>query len=163
MDVEAGPLGQPGTNFGVLVGAVVVDDQVDVEILRDGLLDLAEEAEELLVPLARPALGQHLPRGHVQGSEQGGGAMADEVVRDPPPRSPGPWAAAAASGPGLGSASSRQRRAPSPCRADSGMGRRCRGPSQQRRDPSTTCSRKASAQRWCFCQCGCTEKVCSQR
>jgi hypothetical protein len=44
VDVEAGALGQPGTNFGVLVGAVVVDDQVDVEILRDGLLDLAEEA-----------------------------------------------------------------------------------------------------------------------
>ena len=83
MDVEAGPLGQPGTNFGVLVGAVVVDDQVDVEILRDGLLDLAEEAEELLVPVARPALGQHLPRGNVQSSEQGGGAMADVVVRDP--------------------------------------------------------------------------------
>jgi len=63
--VEAGPLGQPRTNFGVFVGAVVVDDQVDVEILLDGLLDLAEEAEELLVPVARPALGQHLPSGHV--------------------------------------------------------------------------------------------------
>ena len=45
----------------MLVGAVVVDDQVDVEILRDGLPDLAEEAEELLVPVARLALGQHLP------------------------------------------------------------------------------------------------------
>ena len=29
MDVEAGPLGQPGTNLGVLVGAVVVDNQVE--------------------------------------------------------------------------------------------------------------------------------------
>ncbi len=83
VDVEAGPLGQPGTNFGVLVGAVVVDDQVGVKILRDGLLDLAEEAEELMVPVAKPALGQHLPRGHVQGSEQGSGALADVVVRDP--------------------------------------------------------------------------------
>lgn len=55
MDVEAGLLGQPDTNFGVLVVAVVVDDQVDVEILRDGLLDLAEEAEELLVPTSRAA------------------------------------------------------------------------------------------------------------
>lgn len=48
-------MGQPDTNFGVLVVAVVVDDQVDVEILRDGLLDLAEEAEELLVPTSRAA------------------------------------------------------------------------------------------------------------
>jgi hypothetical protein len=82
VDVEAGPLGQPGTNFDVLVGAVVVDDQVDVEILRDGLLDLAEEAEELLVPVARPALGQHLPRGHVERREQGCGAVTDGVVGD---------------------------------------------------------------------------------
>jgi hypothetical protein len=28
---------------------------------------------------------------------------------------------------------------------------------------STACSRQASAERWCFCRCGCTEKVCSQR
>jgi hypothetical protein len=92
VDVEAGPLGQPGTNFDVLVGAVVVDDQVDVEILRDGLLDLAEEAEELLVPVARPALGQHLPRGHVERREQGCGAVTDGVVGDALdlPQTPGP-------------------------------------------------------------------------
>jgi hypothetical protein len=83
VNVEARPLGQPGTNLGVLVGAVVVGDQVDAKILWDGLLDLAEEAQELLVPVARAALGQHLPRGHVQGSEQGGGAMTDAVMRAP--------------------------------------------------------------------------------
>ncbi len=83
MDVEARPLRLPGTNLGVLVGAVVVDDQVDDEILRAGLLDLAEEAQELLVLVARPALGHRLPCGHVEGSEQGGVAMADVVVRDP--------------------------------------------------------------------------------
>lgn len=66
----------------MLVGAVVIHDQMDVEILRDGLLDLAEEAQEFLVPVARLALGDHLASGHVQGSEQGGGAMADVVMGD---------------------------------------------------------------------------------
>jgi hypothetical protein len=63
------------------VGAVVVDDQVNVQVLRHELLDLPEEAQELLVPVARPALGEHLAGGHVQGGEQGGGAVADVVMR----------------------------------------------------------------------------------
>jgi hypothetical protein len=36
----------------VLVGAGVVHDQVHVQILRNRLLDLAQEAQELLVPAA---------------------------------------------------------------------------------------------------------------
>jgi len=35
VDMEAGPLRQPGTGLGVLVGADVVHDQVDVVILGD--------------------------------------------------------------------------------------------------------------------------------
>ncbi len=68
----------------MLVGAVVVHDQVDVQILWHRLLDLPEEAQELLVPVARHALGEHLAGGHVQGGEQGGGAVADVVVRHTP-------------------------------------------------------------------------------
>ncbi len=79
--MEAGPLRQPGADLGVLVGAVVVDDQVDIQFFWDGLLDLAQEAQELLVPVARSALGHHLPGGHVQRSKQGGGAVADVVMR----------------------------------------------------------------------------------
>ncbi len=81
MHVEAGPLRQPGPDLGVLVGAVVVDDQVDIEVLGDGLLDLAEESQELLVPVAGPALGQNLTGGNVQGGEQSGGAVTDVVSR----------------------------------------------------------------------------------
>jgi len=80
--VEARPLRQPRPHLCVLVGAVVVDDQVVIQILRDGLLDLAKEAQGLLVPVTRFALGEHLASGHIQSSEQGGGAVADEVVRD---------------------------------------------------------------------------------
>jgi hypothetical protein len=75
--MEARPLGQPGPDLGVLVGAGVVHDQVDVQILGNRLLDLAQEAQKFLVPVAWPALGQHLSGGHVQGSEQGGGAVAE--------------------------------------------------------------------------------------
>jgi len=66
----------------VLVGAVVVHDQVNVQVLRHRLLDLAQEAQELLVPVARSALGHHLTSGQVQGGKQGGGAVTDGVVGD---------------------------------------------------------------------------------
>ena len=66
----------------MLVGAGVVHDQVDIKVLGDRLLDLAQEAQEFLVPVAGPALCQHLSGGHVQGSEQSGGAVADVVMRD---------------------------------------------------------------------------------
>ncbi len=80
--MEAGPLRQPGPYLGVLVGALVVHNQVDMNVLGDELLDLAQEAQELLVPVAGPALGQNLTGGDVQSGEQGGGAVADVVVGD---------------------------------------------------------------------------------
>ena len=82
MHVEAGPLCQPGPDLGVLVGAVVVHHQMDVQIFRDGHLDLAQEAQELLVPVAGLALGDHLAGGDVQSGEEGGGAVPDVVVGD---------------------------------------------------------------------------------
>ena len=39
MDVEPWQLRQPRADFGVLVSAVVVDDQVHVELGRDLLVD----------------------------------------------------------------------------------------------------------------------------
>jgi len=78
--MEAGPLGQPGPDLGVLVGTVVVHHQMDVQVLGQGLLDLAQKAQELLVAVAGLALVDHLPCGHFQGGEQGGGAVADVVM-----------------------------------------------------------------------------------
>jgi hypothetical protein len=54
---------------------------MDVRVLGPGLLDLTQEPQELLVPLAGFALGDHLPCGHVQGGEQGVGAVANVVMR----------------------------------------------------------------------------------
>ena len=48
---ESWPLLQPSLHFDVLVRAVVVDDQVQIERLACLLVDLSQEAEELLVPM----------------------------------------------------------------------------------------------------------------
>jgi hypothetical protein len=45
------------SDLGVLVGGAVVDDEMDVELGRPVGLDVAQEGEELLVPMARFALG----------------------------------------------------------------------------------------------------------
>ena len=69
VDVESGPRGQPEAYFGVLVGGVVVDDEMHVERCRDGLVDALYEAEKLLMPVAWFALGQHGSGGNVECGE----------------------------------------------------------------------------------------------
>jgi len=79
----ARPPGQPGRDLGMLVRAVVVDDEMDIEGVGHAGLNVAQEGEELLVAVARVALGQDFAGGDVQGGEQGGGAVPDIVVGDP--------------------------------------------------------------------------------
>jgi hypothetical protein len=55
VDVDAGVLGQPGFDLGVLVGCVVVHHQVQLPGVgtgRVGAFDLLEEREELAVAVA---------------------------------------------------------------------------------------------------------------
>ena len=78
----AGPSGQPALDAGVLVGGMVVDDEVDVEVRGHVGVDVFEEAQELLMAVVRPALGQDPAGGDIQGREEGGGAVADVAVRD---------------------------------------------------------------------------------
>ena len=47
VDVEARPLREPISNHRRLVGAVVVHDQMDVEVPRDGGIDGVQELPEL--------------------------------------------------------------------------------------------------------------------
>ena len=47
---------QPCLDLGVLVGRVVVDDEMDVPVLWGLAIDLVEEADELLMPVALYAL-----------------------------------------------------------------------------------------------------------
>ena len=48
MHEEAGPLRQPVTHFGVHVGAVVINNQMDIQIAWKRLLNLAREARGTL-------------------------------------------------------------------------------------------------------------------
>ena len=64
--VPSGPGGQPSTYLRMGVRGVVVDDAVDVELCRHRLIDGAQERQELLVPMARLALGEHRTGEHVK-------------------------------------------------------------------------------------------------
>ncbi len=82
VDLEAGPLRQPESYLGMLVGGVVVYDQMNIKSLRHGLIDALEEPKELLMTVACLALRQDSAGGDVKGGKQGGGAMANVVVGD---------------------------------------------------------------------------------
>lgn len=45
VDVEAGPLCEPEPYLVMLVGGVVVHDQMDLQLLRHGLIDVLEEGK----------------------------------------------------------------------------------------------------------------------
>ena len=83
MQLKARSARQPRAHLRVLVGAVVVDDEMHVERAWNLGLEMAQEREELLMAMARLALSEDLAVGHVEGGKQGGCAMAVVVVRHP--------------------------------------------------------------------------------
>ena len=80
VDVEAGPLCQPESYVGMLVGGVVIDDQMNIKTIRHGLIDALEELKKFLMTMACLALRQDCAGGDVESGKQGGGAMANVVV-----------------------------------------------------------------------------------
>ena len=66
---------EPSSDLGVLVGSVVVDDEMDVELDRHIGLDVTQEGQELLMTMARFALGNDRAVEHVEGGEQPQEAM----------------------------------------------------------------------------------------
>jgi hypothetical protein len=69
VDLEARPLGEPGAHFAVLVGSVVVDDQVHIQMVRNGTVDAFQKRQKLLVAVAGLAIGEHDSRSDVEGCE----------------------------------------------------------------------------------------------
>ena len=76
--------GEPSAHLRVFVGGIVVEDHVDQLASRDRRLDRVEEADELLMAVPLHAAAEHGPVEHVEGGEQGGGAMPDIIVRHRP-------------------------------------------------------------------------------
>lgn len=80
VNVEARMAQQPASHGLSLVGAVVVDDQMDLKGARHAVVDAAEELEELLRAVAPEATADDLPAGHVESREQGCRAVPHVVV-----------------------------------------------------------------------------------
>ena len=66
---------EPRDHLGMLVGGIVVEDDVDGLLRRNSFLNGVEEADELLVTMALHAPADHLAFQHVEGGEQRSGAV----------------------------------------------------------------------------------------
>src|SRR4029453_3272774 len=73
--------GEPSAHLGMLMRGVIVEDHVDHLAGRHLALDRVQEADELLVAVARHAAADHPAVEDVERGEQGGGAVALVVVR----------------------------------------------------------------------------------
>jgi hypothetical protein len=80
VDMKASPLSRPCPNFGAHRRAVIVDDEVTIQLRWDRGLNTAQKTQKLLMPVALLALGDDLPAGHIQSCKEGCGAMAHTVV-----------------------------------------------------------------------------------
>src|ERR1700730_18076629 len=67
---QRGLFGEPVADQRCLVRGVVVHDEMDVEIARDGRLDLVEELAELGGAMAAITLADDVTCGDVEGREQ---------------------------------------------------------------------------------------------
>src|SRR5437016_5735168 len=104
---------EPALDGRALVGAGVVEDEVQVPVGPRLAVDAVEEAQELARPVPRHAAADHLPIEQIERGEEGRGAVPVVVVslpgRDPRPQgqqAPGPRSR---SRPGTPAAAKRER------------------------------------------------------
>ena len=81
VQMEAWMPPKPGFYTRMFVGRVVIRDEVQIEFGRGFDIDLVEEADEFLMPVARHAFADHLAVEHAEGRKQSGRAVALVVVR----------------------------------------------------------------------------------
>jgi len=77
---------QPGTDSGMLVGAIVVHHQVQRNSSGKLLVQPFEKLQEFLVPMPLVALPDHTSLQQFQGGEQRRGAVAFVIMRIVPQR-----------------------------------------------------------------------------
>ena len=80
MEVKTGVTLEPAGNLGVLVGRIVVANDVKLELGSDLLIDLAQGGQPLLMAMARSGVGKYLAGKVVQGGKEGHRSMAIVVV-----------------------------------------------------------------------------------
>src|SRR5579859_7069269 len=83
VQMEAGPLSQPVANQFGLVGSVVIQNQMHLQLWRQVVLDGVEEGAELGGAVAAVRLADDLASFCIQGGEQAGGAVALVVMGAP--------------------------------------------------------------------------------
>src|SRR3989304_4645606 len=71
---------QPSLYLGLVVGPIVVHDQMQRRLFGEFPVQLPQEAQELLVPVLGHAFPDHPSVQDVEGRKQGGGPMALVVV-----------------------------------------------------------------------------------
>ena len=71
MHVKAGVAIEPSRDRGVLMGGVIISDDVDVEIGRGLLIDGFEKGQPLLMAMARRQAGDQLALEIVERGKQG--------------------------------------------------------------------------------------------
>ena len=80
MEVEARMPCEPALHRRRLVGGVIVEDQVEVELRRGRLVDPPQEADELDSTVLEHALADDFALQDLQGGEQTGGTVALVIV-----------------------------------------------------------------------------------
>ena len=81
MQTEPGMLREPPLHVRMLVGGVVVDHQMQIEIRRGPLVDHGQKPDEFLVTMTGRAVADDRAVQHVEGGEQSGSAVPLVVVR----------------------------------------------------------------------------------
>ena len=76
VQVKAGVPLQPRLHPRMLVGAVIVDDNVQLQPRRGLLIDGFQKADEFLMTMAGHTVADHFAVQNIEGGEQGGGAVA---------------------------------------------------------------------------------------
>lgn len=81
MHVIVRPICQPLLHVWVLVGSVIVQNQVDFKARSNRCVNALQETEELLMAMSRLTIGDNSSFQDVQGGKQRGGPMPLVIVR----------------------------------------------------------------------------------
>src|ERR1035437_8398737 len=84
MQVKARMLIQPLVDRLMVVGAIIVQDQTQVQTRRSFTIDLTQELQKLLIPMSGIATPNHRAFQPIERSEHAGGSVAFIVVRHGP-------------------------------------------------------------------------------